>query len=311
MVNVDRAERLWVSSIVQPELAFDNTKILAELPDENKHIAFRGTDHHQILAIRQNLLNLMMKTWNVQTLSFSSSNNNRSNWDLYENILDNNAELKLGSATDAALGMSHINTIFGTEAAELFPSIQDRLSWRPKYLENPAEQRILYINKLRETAKGLNALMPINSPITRPQTIHSLNMLYANINHQEMMDSIAAEIITVPDVYRFSVSPKGTWRQDIRPALTSDNTWIFNGAEVTGTGRLNIKFSNGIYAINFIYNQKNPYRYSKKEFGELKAPGIYGLGTPSMNVKISRIPTPKVSSIKNNSEKLLSDRIKP
>lgn len=293
MANVDQAERLWVSSISNPKLAFDNAKSIADLPEENKPVALRGKDQTQILSLRQNLINLMLKTFQVQSLNFSSSSNNLSYWDLYEIDLDDNVEIKLGSATDAALGMSHIPSLFGPEAVVLFPSSEDRIFWQKKYLEDPEHQRILYKDKLRSTAQGLNSLMPVNMPITRIETIHSLNMLYANINQKKMMDDIAAAILTTPQVYRFSVTKKGTWRQDIRPALTSDNTWVFNGAEISDRGRLSMKFSNGSYTIRIVYNQKNSYPYPKKEFGDLRAPGVHGLGTPSMNVWVKKIAKPK------------------
>lgn len=314
MANVDQTERLMISSISQPELAIPNSKIIAELPEENKTLVFRGKNQDQVLTIRQNLINLMLEKLNVKTLSFSSSSNNLSYWDLYETILDAHVEIKLGSATDAALGMSHIKTLFGTGAVDLFPSLEDRISWRQKYLESPTEQRILYINKLRETAKGLNRSMPLNTPITRIETVHSLNMLYGNVNQQKMMENIAAATLTMPQVYRFSVNKNGVWKQDVRPALTADNPWIFNGADVSDKGRLSMKFSNGIYTIRIVYNQKNSYHYPKKEFGDIKASGIHGLGTPSMNVWVKKIATPKSSATsfsKNNFQKLPSDRIKP
>jgi hypothetical protein len=304
MANVDQTERLMISSISQPELAIPNSKTIAELPDENKTLVFRGKDQNQVLSIRQGLINLMMEKWNVQTLRFSSSNNNLSYWDLYETILDRHVEIKLGSATDAALGMSHIQNLFGAEAVVLFPSLEDRITWRQQYLENPTNQRISYINTLRSTAQGLNALMPLSTPITRVETINSLNMLYGNINQQKMMENIANGALDMPQVDRFSVNKKGVWKQDVRPALTADNTWIFNGAEVSDRGRLSMKFSNGIYTIRIVYNQKNSYHYPKKEFGDLKAPGTHGLGTPSMNVWVKKIAAPKntpTSFTKNNS----------
>lgn len=313
MSNVDQTERLMVSSISQPELAFDNTKIIADLPDENKPLAFRGKDQNQILSLRQNLINLMLEKLQTKTLSFSSNSNNLSGWDLYETILAIHVEIKLGSATDAALGMSHIKSIFGQEAVELFPSLEDRILWRKEYLENPAHQRSQYLSRLRSIAQGLNTLMPVNTPITRSETIHALNMLYANINQKKIMENIADSIITMPQVYRFSVNKKGVWKQDIRPALTSDNTWLFNGAEISDRGRLNMKFSNGSYSIRIVYNQKNSYHFPK-ELGVDNASGIHGLGTPSMNVWVRKIGKPKspaTTSANNNSEKLLSDRIKP
>jgi hypothetical protein len=311
MANVDQTERLMISSISQPELALDNAKLIADLPDENKPVVFRGKDQKQVLSIRQDLINLMLKTLGVQTLSFSSSNNNLSGWDLYETILDAHVEIKLGSATDAALGFSHVKSIFGPEAVSLFPSLEERIVWRNEYLTNPSKQRSLYINKLSSTAQGLNTLTPVNTPITNVNTIHSLNMLYANINQQKLMDNIADATLTMPQVYRFSVNKRGIWKQDIRPALTSDNTWVFNGAEVSDRGRLSMKFSNGIYSIRIVYNQKNSF--SNKELGIVRAPGIHGLGTPSMNVWVRKITMPKnTSSFTNdNSEKLPSDRIKP
>ena len=292
MSNVDQTERLMVSSISHPELAFDNSKIIADLPDENKPVVFRGKDQNQILSIRQDLINLMLKTLQIQTLNFSSNNNNLSGWDLYETLLDIHVEIKLGSATDAALGFSHVKSIFGTEAVSLFPSVEDRILWRDEYLTNPSHQRSLYINKLSTTAQGLNALTPVNTPITNVETIHVLNMLYANINQQKLMADIADATLTMPQVYRFSVNKKGVWKQDIRPALTSDNTWLFNGAEVSDRGRLSMKFSNGSYTIRIVYNQKNSYHYPKA-MGVEKAPGIHGLGTPSMNVWVRKIAKPR------------------
>lgn len=291
-----------IASISNPDLALPNSRTIADLPDENKTLVFRGKDQNQVLAIRQSLIDLMLKTFNVKALKFSSSNNNLSFWDLYETVLDAHVEIKLGSATDAALGMSHIKTLFGAEAVDLFPSLEDRISWRQKFLENPAAQRTLYINKLRETAQGLNDLMPIGSPITRTETIHSLNMLYGNVNQQKMMDNIADALLTLPKVYRFSVNKKGVWKQDIRPHLTAENPWRFNGAEVSDRGRLSMKFSNQLYTIRIVYNQKNSYHYPKKEFGDLKASGIHGLNTPSMNVWVKEVAVPKntTTSFTNN-----------
>lgn len=300
-----------ISSISQPELAIHNSKTIAELPDENKPVVFRGKDQNQVLSIRQDLISLMLKTLHVQTLNFSSSNNNLSGWDLYETILDAHVEIKLGSATDAALGFGHVKSIFGPEAVSLFPSLEERVVWRNEYLNNPSQQRNLYINKLSSTAQGLNNLTPVNTPITDINTIHVLNMLYANINQQKLMENIADATLTMPQVYRFSVNKKGIWKQDVRPALTTDNTWIFNGAEVSNRGRLSMKFSNGIYTIRIVYNQKNSY--SNKELGIVRAPGIHGLGTPSMNVWVRKITPPKsspTSFANNNSGKLPSDRIK-
>lgn len=300
-VDVDKSERLFMRSLLNPAQDSIAAISISRLAEDKKHIVFRKKSAEQILETQKKLVTLMKRELGVETLNLIGTNDNHKDSDLYELDLNRHIELKLGSATDAALGINHVDTIAGTGVRDALPSTEDREQWRQMYSEGKhAEVADAYLNKLKETKTVINRNMVPGEKVQDQVINHTLNMLYAGINQFERING-ARTGMAVPEILRFSVNRNGQWKRDIRPALEKGAQWVFEGANVTDKGRLNLRFNNGSYYIRFTFNQKNSY--SSKVYGIERASGKYGLGYLSMNVWVRKIPARQLAIMKANKGK--------
>lgn len=287
-VDVDKSERLFMRSLLNP--AQDNIAAISisRLSEQKKHVVFRNKSAEQILEIQHKLVTLMKRELGVDTLNLIGTNDNHKDSDLYELNLHRHIELKLGSATDAALGVNHVDTIAGSGVKDALPSNDDRELWRKMYADGKHQEvASAYLDKLKNTKTVINQNMVPGEKVQDKVINHTLNMLYAGINQFDRIKASRTGT-PVPEILRFSVNRNGQWKRDIRPALEKDAQWVFDGANVTDKGRLNLRFNNGSYYIRFTFNQKNSY--SSKAYGIERASGKYGLGYLSMNVWVRKIP---------------------
>lgn len=300
-VDVDKSERLFMRSLLNPQQDNIAAISISRLSDKRKHIVFRNKSAEQILDIQHRLVKLMKSELGVETLSLIGTNDNHKDSDLYELNLHRHIELKLGSATDAALGINHVETITGAGVKDALPSNEDRIKWRGMYAAGQErEVAAAYLDKLGEAKDAINLNLVPGAKVQDDVINHTLNMLYGGINQFDRIKASRTGT-PVPEILRFSVSRNGQWKRDVRPALEKGAQWAFEGASVTDKGRLNMRFNNGSYYIRFTFNQKNSY--SSKAFGIERASGKYGLGYLSMNVWVRKIPLRQLALMEANKNK--------
>lgn len=300
-VNVDKSERLFMRSLLNPNQDSIAAISICRLEESKKHVVFRGKTATQILDIQKKLLSLMKRELGVENLSLIGTNDNHKDSDLYELNLHRHIELKLGSATDAALGMNHLETITGAGVLKALPSTEDREKWRAMYANGEHDAvASAYLTKLIETKDAINANLPAGREVSDKVINHTLNMLYAGINQFDRINASRTGT-PVPEILRFSVNRNGQWKRDVRPALPANSTWVFEGATVTNKGRLNMRFHNGSYYVRFTFNQKNSY--SNKGLGIERSSGKYGLGYLSMNVWVRKISARQLALMEANKSK--------
>ncbi len=303
-IDVDKSERLFMRSLLNPHQDSIAAISISRLQEKNKHVVFRNKTAEQILEIQHKLVSLMKRELDVDTLNLIGTNDNRKDSDLYELDLHRHIELKLGSATDAALGINHVETVAGAGVKEALPSAEDRAIWRSMYAKGKHQEVAeAYLAKLKVTRDAINRNLG-RGPVDDMAINHTLNMLYAGINQFDRIKSSRAGA-PVPEILRFSVNRNGQWKRDIRPALEKGLRWTFEGATVTDKGRLNMRFNNGSYYIRFTFNQKNSY--SSKAFGIERAGGKYGLGCLSMNVWVRKIPARQLALMESMKDQKPSD----
>lgn len=300
--NVDQCERYFVEMFIHPTNIKSLAESIVKLPEIEKTKAFRSLNALEIITIQDNLLQIIKKTFGVEKLYLTSSNNNKLGKDLYEYKLDKHIEIKLGKPTDGGLGMSHFDFIFYEGAAKLFPTTKDRQDWRNLYKNGEvAKVGSEFLEALTSACAALSGVFPAGEVIVHKNSIHTLNMFYAGINHLDKIKEYSDALDTVPEIFRFSISEKTKkWSRDVRPALTSDNRWVFEGAKIlpakgSVAGRPEIKFNNGTYQIRFTLNQKN--RWDFKDPKIEKVGWGYGLNSLSLNMWIRKIPIPKTPRI--------------
>lgn len=293
-VNVDQCERLFVAMFSEPENKVALAEQIVALDEPNKARVFRGKDVEGVLKIQNDLAALLVKSLGVASPSYLSNNNNRVDSDLFEQTTNTHIEIKIGSATDAAVGGSIISMLLGEASYAALPGEAEKAANRALYAEGKtAEALQSYRSSLAQAVQVINSEIAPDSEIASGSlTEHVLNMLYSGINQEERISSLYhGETAEVPEIQRYSVNPKGRWKRDVRPALTSENVWKFKGATLSSAGRLSFIFTNNDFQIRFVFNQKN--RYSNKSLGIVKAPGIYGLGSGSFNVWVKPLPRKK------------------
>lgn len=283
MPNVDMFERNYkvlLKSIVEDDgaLVDKSSNELFDLPTANKPTLFRK---HSLIEIKESAENLLNQFDGIKTLEYSVNNK-----DLYDILVDNehHLEIKLGAATDSAIGLASVKELTGVDFIE--PGIAD---WREEVqsktlsdLKNTdfLERRLrAYQDFIRESSEKIE-LAPVGDKAN-----HILNNFVLGINVNS--DEIAA-LEEVPTIILTTYTKAG-WV--LKPLTLSDESdWFVEDVSYNpDTNRVRVLFSNGNISIKILSNQKNSYKSKKlKENGVPKIEPLYGFGSLSFNLWVNR-----------------------
>lgn len=283
MPNVDQFERDY--KVLLKGLADDENSLidsslesLHELQTTNKPTLFRKHSTHEIRMSAEELLNHFDS---VSSLEYSVNNK-----DLYDVLVngEHHLELKLGAATDAAIGLASVKDL--THVDFLEPEISH---WReeiqnktPHDLENTdflSRRLSAYRNFISHSANSVEKV----KVSSYANTVLNNFVLGLNVNSEEI-----AHLEHVPTIILTTYTKKG-WV--LKPLSLKDKSdWEIVSVEYNDTtNRVRIIFSNGDISIKILSNQKNSYKSNK-----LKANGIpkiepkYGFGSLSFNLWVDR-----------------------
>lgn len=250
--------------------------ILLLTPKTNQPIIFR--DFETIESLKNVFASLekeLKQNLNTDKLYLTGDNNNRSGADLYESFTDIHIELKLGSATDANLGLESMKDVLGLGLINSLPTAQQREKWRASYLLNPEQTSILIKAEHKKSYESFVKDFQLKAgDKLDPAGQLAMNKYWSGNNNNNLSGRMR----------RWQLLKDGTWKEEIK-SLPS-GSWQYGEAEVKTqpdkTNRLNFSIYNPVLekSLKLTYNYKNTYR--SKTLG-IVAPAKLGLGSPSFN----------------------------
>lgn len=283
MPNVDQFERQYkvlLQGIAEedPNKITESTSNLYGLPQANKPTLFRN---HNENMITDSAYELMNKFDHVSDFKYSVNNK-----DLYDVLINNkhHLEIKLGSATDAAIGLATVEELTSVNFSE--PNIQE---WRDRIqsctqtdLENTdiLESRLAAYRKfIRESAEKIE----LQQVSDKANQILNNFVLGLNVNSEEI-----SALQNIPTITLTTYTKKGWVLKDL--VLDKESEWSISEVDYNETtNRVKILFSNGEISIKILSNQKNSYKSVKlKANGIKKIEPLYGFGSLSFNLWVNR-----------------------
>lgn len=282
-VNVTAFETAYVTefkNFVDHNIA-DYSKLLS-IPMGNRPILLRSAETRaDIINSFQDLKQTLLADLNVDKLNLTISSNNRDGSDMEELNSGASIELKLGSATDANIGLTAMGKILRYNTMKTLPWQEDRDRWRDIYDGSETSMETIiqeHSVKLKNFANKINRLkdFPLDADAQK-----QLNAYYAGVTIQD-----EDKVSPARNVIRYSLKNPDGWVNSTRQSVDGVTDWVIEKAEFNkATGRVNTFFVSKTAGVRFraTYNYKNSHYMQTVDGKKIKAPAKLGLGSPSFN----------------------------